>query len=102
MEVKIINQEAKKINFLAKFTLILFGVFLTSIIFAIPIKYLSEWGLWLGLIISLVLAFIGFYYIKPKTRLRYITWGILGTIIVSVTIFFIGLTILTESIEKII
>lgn len=101
MKINIIRNDIKKLNLLSKFTLILFGIFITSIIFAILIKYLSEFGLWIGLIISLILAFFGFYYIESKTRLRYITWGILGTIVIGATIFFIGLIFITGGIEEI-
>ena len=60
---------------------------MTSIVFALALKLLQTTGLYLALALSIILIFCGFYYVNKGTRLRLVTWGILGAIILSSTIF---------------
>jgi|GEM_PF-2337173 len=96
--VKVILTTKKGIvdRVLAKFSLILFGVLATTVIFAICSKYLGVWGIWLGIFITGGLVFCGFYYIEKGTRLRVITWSILITVIFILMVFTIGLTLLSK------
>lgn len=98
MEIKI-EIGKKKIGILEKITLILFGVFITSLIFAFLIQNFEKAGIWIGLVLSALIVFSGFYYIEKGTRLRIIAWGILGTIIGFIILFTIAVNFLSNSLE---
>ncbi|MFA6992138.1 MAG: hypothetical protein WC269_02545 [Candidatus Gracilibacteria bacterium] len=85
MKIKIKFSE-KHIGIIEKFTLVLIGIFFTSFIFAVTTK-LGAWGVYLGMLTAGTLIFGGFYYINKGTRLRVITWGMVGTIIFCVIAF---------------
>ena len=89
----------EKINFMARITLILFGIFITSIIFALTVKAFQEIGIWIGLIICLALIFCGFYYTLPSTRIRVIAWSMLITLIISIIVYFAGLSYISKNLE---
>jgi len=95
--VKIILTTRKGIidRILAKLSLILFGILVTAMIFAMCSKYLQVWGVWLGILITGGLIFCGFYYIEKGTRLRVIAWSILVTTILILLLFTIGLSLLS-------
>lgn len=101
MEFKITHtsNQDKKISFIEKFTLILFGVFANSAIFAIMMKGLASIGMWLGLLINLTLIFCGFYYIQKGTKLRIIAWGMLGTLIFSIIFLITTLGFISSSLQ---
>lgn len=99
MELKIKVNE-KKVGTLEKVTFVLFGVFLTSLIFAFGTKYLAEIGMWLSLVVCAFLIFAGFYYVEKGTKLRLVTWGMLGTIIFVGIVLIIGINYLTDSLDS--
>jgi 4-amino-4-deoxy-L-arabinose transferase-like glycosyltransferase len=99
MQINITTKEGPFAKILKKFTLIFFGIFLTSSIFAISTKVLGEYGLWVGALICAGLIFCGFYYIEKGTRLRLITWTMLITIIFSIILFFIGLGFISSNLD---
>lgn len=101
MEIKVTTKEIRKTSLLSKFTLILFGVFLTSLIFAFTVKLFEDIGIWLGLLICLGLIFCGFYYTEPKTRLRLITWSMLITIIAGAIFLTVGINLITKGLGEI-
>lgn len=91
-----------QIPLLAKISLLLFGIFLTSLIFALSLRFFKEAGLWIGLIICVALSFCGFYHIEKGTRLRLITWGLSCTLILGSALYIIGLQILKHNLEKVV
>jgi len=100
MEIKV-KKTPSAFTLIQKVTFLLFGIFITSIIFAVLLQTLGRTGLYIGLLVSIILIFCGFYYIKKNTRLRIITWGILLTVILGIA-FYLSLIISVESIgEKI-
>lgn len=101
MEIKVTTSEIKKFGILSKITLALFGVFLTSLIFAFSIQALAEIGIWVALAVCLGLIFCGFYFIKAGTRLRFISWSMLITIILGSIAFVAGLSLLSKSLNEI-
>ncbi|MBI4975471.1 hypothetical protein HZC20_02225 [Candidatus Peregrinibacteria bacterium] len=80
---------------LENISLFLFGIFITSTLFAIFIKYLKETGIWIGLAICVILIFCGFYYTDKNTALRKITWGAMSSIVLIIGLLIIGLKILS-------
>ena len=88
-----------KINFMTRITLILFGIFITSVTFALTVKAFQEIGIWIGLIISSIIIFCAFYYTMPDTRTRVITWSMLITLIISIILYFAGLSYISKSLE---
>lgn len=99
MEPIISASEIRKINLTTRITLILFGVFIASSIFAITIKMFEEIGIWMGLVICLAFSFYGFYYKRSGSRTRIIAWSILATIIVIGIIYFAGLNYIYQSLK---
>lgn len=91
MEPILISHEITKTNFLTKFTLVLFGILSTSIIFAITLKLFQIPGIWIGLAICIILIGLALKYKKPGSYLRFIAWSMLGTIIAFTVIYFVGL-----------
>ena len=75
------NMPTEKLSILGKITFILLGAFTTASILAIFTKEFDVVGLYLSAIILVILVFAGFYYIEKGKKLRFVTWGILGTVI---------------------
>jgi len=92
-------KEEKKIDILSKVSLILIGVFVASVIFAIATKNFGTTGLYLGLLTTLALSFGGFYYIEKGTVLRQITWGITVTIVIGVVGYIVLLSTVSQMLE---
>ncbi len=99
MKFKAEKHEIRKINFLTKVASILFGVFLTSALFALSISSSKNFGLWLGLLVNIVMIFLLFKYSYKFPKFKYIVYGSLGCIILVSLITFIGLSFLTSSLE---
>lgn len=106
MEPLLTTHEIRKTNFLTYLTLILFGVFFTSVIFAFTVKLFEIPGIWIGLIVCVAIIATIFYY-KPKgsrsapTRyLRVIAWSMLATLIIGTTIYFVGLNYVKNTLEE--
>lgn len=79
-------------NFLTKVCFVFFGIFLTSAILALATKILDTAGIWLGFIISTILALCGIYFIQKNKALRIISWSMLGTLFFAI-IAYIGILI---------
>ena len=99
MKFKAEKHEIRKINFLTKITSILFGIFLTSSIFALSISYTQKFGLWLGLFANALLIFLLYKYSYKNLSYKYTAYGSLGCIILVSLITFVGLSFLTSSLE---
>jgi hypothetical protein len=99
MKITITSKKGWLDRILMKFAFVLFGIFLTSLVFAIPIKYFGERGIWAGFIISIGLIFSGFYYVEKGTKLRLLTWVMLITVISCSMIFLIGYSLISSSLE---
>lgn len=99
MDPVLTTHEIRKINLMTRITLILFGVFITSSIFAITVKMFEEIGIWIGLIISLGLSFYGFYFKESGSRMRIVTWSILATILIIGIVYFAGLSYIYQSLK---
>jgi len=96
MEIRIRLKE-RRIGILEHITLILIGILIATIIFAITTKYLGEWGVYLGLLANAGIVFCGYYYLEKGSRLRVITWSILGTLIFSIIVYFFALEYITST-----
>lgn len=99
MQPPLTTREIRHTNFLTRLTLILFGVFLTSLIFAIAVKIMEETGIWIGLIICLAAAGSILYYRKPGSSLRIIAWSMLCMVVFCLIIYFVGLNYLAKTFE---
>ena len=91
MEPILTSHEITKTNLLTKFTLVLFGIFATSIIFAITLKLFQIPGIWIGLAICIILIGLALKYKAPGSYIRFIAWSMLGTIIIGTIAYFVGL-----------
>jgi hypothetical protein len=80
-----------KTNFLTKFTLVLFGILTTSIIFAITLKLFQIPGIWIGLVLCAIIIALVIRYRAPGSYLRLIAWSMLATIIIGTIVYFVGL-----------
>jgi NADH:ubiquinone oxidoreductase subunit 6 (subunit J) len=88
MKIKITKPQ-QGANFLSKFTGVLFGIFLASLIFALAIRFLDVTGVYVGLALTILLIIVGFYFTKSRTTLRMIVWGLLGTLIIGTILYII-------------
>lgn len=95
----VIDQKERGTNFLSKVTGVLFGIFSTSVIFAITIKLLEVKGLYLGLVVSILIVIFGFYYTKRKTTIRMIIWGMTGTVLIGTITFILALMSINSLLE---
>lgn len=101
MKIEVTTRDIKNPSILGKLTLVLFGIFLTTLIFAFSIRILSTAGIWIGLLISLAITTAGYYYTEKGSRLRIITWSILVTILIGATIFIAGLGFLSDKLGEV-
>jgi hypothetical protein len=99
MKIDIKFGDKKKNGLLDKIVWVLIGIFMTSLIFALLIQALGKAGIYLGLLVSILLVFSGFYYIEKGTRLRLIAWSILITIISCSILFAVFLNFVEKSLE---
>jgi hypothetical protein len=99
MEIKIKISE-KHIGILEYLTLILAGIFITSIVFALLTKPLGEFGVYLGILLCGAIVFCGFYYVEKGTKLRAVTWGILGTLIFCTVLFIVALEFISSALQN--
>lgn len=99
MNLEITTAKTKKINLLTKFTLILFGIFATSFIFAITLKLFGLFGIWIGIGLSTIYVLYTFYFCRANSYRRIIAWGMLLTIIIVTALMIIGLEFLANNIS---
>ena len=99
MKAQIEKHEIKKLNFLGKANAILFGIFLSSSIFAISLNTTKDLGLWLGLIINAIVIYLLFKYSPRFPKFKYIVYGSLACLISVTLITFIGISIVSSSLE---
>ncbi|MFA5948410.1 MAG: hypothetical protein WC806_05615 [Candidatus Gracilibacteria bacterium] len=99
MQIEITTKKGIVDRVLAKLSIVLFGVFLTSMIFAILIKLLGVYGIYLGILICGTLIFCGFYYIQKGTRLRLMAISMLSTIILITIVFLTALSFIKDSLN---
>jgi hypothetical protein len=85
MEIRIKKTPGQP-TILAKISLILGGVLISTSVLALAIKFFEQYGIWLGLLFNLLLIYLGFNYTKSRTRSRIVTWGILGMTIFSIVV----------------
>lgn len=98
MEVRIVKQDGGA-GFLSKVTGILFGIFITSIIFALSIRLFEVPGVYIALVFTILIVILGFLKTKSKTTLRMITWGIAVTIIAGTILYVVGIAMLSEMLK---
>lgn len=99
MEIRITKTEISKNSLSTKIILALVGVFLTSIIFAISMKWLEEIGIWIGIALTGILVFCGYYFFEPGNKIRIITWTMLATLIITILFYILGLQYISSSLE---
>ena len=99
MEPILTSHEIPKTNFLTKFTLVLFGILATSIIFAITLKLFQIPGIWIGLALCALIIFLILRYKPRGSYLRLIAWSILGTVLVGAIIYFVGLAYVQNTLQ---
>jgi len=99
--MKIIITKSKGLldKILMSISLVLFGLFLTSLSFLIPMNFFQKTGVYLGLLLSAGLIFCGFYYFKKGSKIRLIAWSMLVTILSFIVLFLIGINYLEKSLE---
>ena len=81
VEIKIQVGGDKKTGWLSKLTHFIFGIFLTSVIFAVYMQLWQEKGIVFAFATTILIAILSYYHSEPKTFLRRLTWGIISTII---------------------
>ncbi len=84
---------------LSKIILVLLGIFLTSLIFALSIELLAENGVLAGIILCLGTAMVGFYFTEKGDKIRLIAWSITISVFVSIAIFATILQIVSETLK---
>ncbi len=82
-----------------KIILVLTGIFITTIIFALGIEIFREMGIWVALILSISTALLGFYYTKKGDNLRLIAWSILVSVLAAILMFAASLHLLSKTLE---
>lgn len=82
-----------------KIIFVLFGVFTTAVIFSLSIEIFRETGIWIGLILSIAIVTIGFYYTKKGDKLRLIAWSILISVLVAIILFALSLSLISKTFE---
>jgi hypothetical protein len=98
MEINVTN-EPRKPDLISKFTFILFGIFLTSMIFALLIKALTEAGIYISLILCTGLAIASLVYLKDRPRIRLIAYGMLTMVVISIIVLALSLTMLSGALQ---
>lgn len=99
MEPLLTTHEIRRTNFLTYLTLILFGIFCTSLIFAITVRIFQIPGIWMGLAVCAGLIYCIFRYKKPGSYLRVIAWSMLITIILCTIIYLAGLSYVKSTLD---
>ncbi len=84
-----------------KISYVLVGILITSLIFSITLKYFQEPGIWIGIVLTLIVSSLGFFYSKKYQPLKLISAGILGTLIVVGILYFVLITSFTNTFEDI-
>ncbi len=90
-----ITKKIDEIGLLAKFAYVLGGVLLSTSVLAVSSRIIPPYGMGLGLVVCLILTYLGFSHTKTGARLRYVTWGLIGMTIfsiIAVTTFFITIS----------
>jgi ABC-type Fe3+-siderophore transport system permease subunit len=98
MEVRIVKQDGGA-GFLSKITGVLFGIFITSVIFALSIRIFDVPGVYVGLGFTVLIVVLGFLKTKQKTTLRMITWGIAVTVVAGSILYVVGIAMLSEMLK---
>ncbi|MFA6917489.1 MAG: hypothetical protein WC285_01465 [Candidatus Gracilibacteria bacterium] len=99
MQITITSKEGPVAKILKKLTVIFFGIFLTSLIFALATSFAGKYGIWLGLLLCGLLIFGGFYYVGRESRIRIVTWTMLITIIAFIILFIAGISFVTANLD---
>ena len=97
--MKTIVIQQKTIGIINSLSLILFGILITSLIFAFSIKALEEYGIWLGILVTGSTSIFGIYKTKKPSYLRIICLAMLATLIICSVFFFVGLNIITKNLN---
>lgn len=84
-----------KLDFISKFTFILFGIFITSVIFALATKALGEIGIYFALLVCSGLCTFILIYFKNRPRLRFISYGMITMISLALIILVVGIGFLS-------
>ena len=100
MEVSI--SKDGKIGIIQSVILVLFGVFVTTFVFALIIRLIGQetYSLWIALIVNALLSGFGIYYFKSKS-FRIISYSMLGTLIVGTIIFIVAIQMASGMLEGI-
>lgn len=89
MQINITNKEGHFSRLIKKLTVVFFGIFLTSLIFAVTTTLSGKYGIIMGLLACGLLIFAGFYYVNKESRLRAVAWTMLVLILIIAVLFFI-------------
>ncbi len=98
MNIKTEKKE-KGMDILLKISLVLLGIFATSIVFKIATNLFGVPGIYIAGGISLAIVFIGFYYGEKGSKIRLITWGITGSLILGIIAFLFLMYALSDVME---
>ncbi len=95
MKLNLTYKQGKLDKALTAISFVLFGVFLTSIVFAVPINFFEVKGVYLGLVLNAALIFCGLYFFPKGHKTRKITWSMLATLLILIIGYFSLLSILS-------
>lgn len=99
MKIEITHGEIPQKNLITKISLVLVGILAVTTIFAFSMQLFEEAGIWLGLILSAFLVFLGFSYTQKGTKLRLVTWSISISLAIILIIFLVGINIILNALE---
>lgn len=99
MKLEIIHREIRNMNISKYIILILVGILITSLIFALSIKAFAGTGIWVGLLVNGALVFLGFNYTEKGSKIRPIIWSMLIMIAVLIILFLTGISIVSSALE---
>jgi len=105
MEIKFSPLESKKEGtkkgLIEKFTFILFGIFLASLVFAFSLQIFGEetYNIYIGLFLNTLLAGCGIYKTKKGSGPRLISYGIAGIVVFSIIGYIVALSTIKNLLE---
>lgn len=96
MNIKIKEQSLK--TSLEKTSLVLFGVFLSTLSLAGCISLLKEWGVLLGIVVNIGVSILAIKKLKNPT-INLICYGAIGTIIIVAVLYFIAINSIQQVLQ---
>ena len=100
VEIKIkVGSEKGKPGFLAKITHFVFGIFITTMIFAISMQLFRTRGIFIGCLLAIIASFFTYTKSQPHSFFRRIAWGMILSSITLIASYFVLLQVFESSFE---